>query len=138
LKDHPAAIEVLDRYAVEILGSLPLGDERPRPGLDPGCPGRGEDSMEDTIARQLLDEALEAYVDWQEESGAVWEAYRFWSMAPRRLRNDAFHEYRAALDNEQHTAELYAEAYGRLLRHYTGARALLETGVSLTNDEPLR
>jgi len=52
----------------------------------------------------LVDETLDAYVDWREECAGVRDAYRRWSTAPLSHVTDAFREYRTALDNEEHAA----------------------------------
>ena len=57
--------------------------------------------------KQLLDELMEAYVDWREECSGVWNAYSRWSHAPSADAGLAFAAYRAALDREQHAADLY-------------------------------
>jgi hypothetical protein len=72
--------------------------------------------MNEVIDYGLLDETLDAYAEWLEECTAVREAYRWWSDAPHNRKSAAFDEYLAALDNEQHTAELYADLYAELIR----------------------
>ncbi len=58
--------------------------------------------------RQLVDELVEAYVDWREACARVNDAYHAWAseIGPRdRL---AFGLYVAALDSEEQAAEVYA------------------------------
>ena len=83
--------------------------------------------MNDIIDYRLLDETLDAYAEWLQECAAVREAYRWWSDAPHNCKSAAYDEYIAALDNEQHTAELYADVYAELIRH-VGDRASNELG----------
>jgi hypothetical protein len=78
---------------------------------------RGEDAMNEMLDYGLLDETLDAYAEWLEECAAVRDAYRWWLDAPHNRKSAAFDDYLAALDNEQHTAELYAHLYGQLVHH---------------------
>ena len=57
----------------------------------------------------LLDDLLDRYVDWRENARAVAAAYRRWSSAPEPERAIRFAAYTATLDQEQQTAEAYAE-----------------------------
>ena len=38
--------------------------------------------MNDSIDTRLVDEAVDAYVDWREECLVVWDAYGRWTGAP--------------------------------------------------------
>ena len=91
--------------------------------------------MNNMIEYGLLDETLEAYVEWREECTAVRDAYRQWSAAPPWCRTAAFGDYLAALDNEQHAAEIYAELYAALIRR-VGERA--STGLGRPQRKPRR
>jgi hypothetical protein len=75
------------------------------------------DSGNNSIDERLVDETLDAYVDWREECAGVRDAYRRWSTAPLSHVTDAFREYRTALDNEQHAANHYAQLIRRLTQH---------------------
>jgi hypothetical protein len=69
------------------------------------------------IARTaLVDEAIDAYVDWQEECLFVWDAYCRWASAPRDDAGLAFAAYAAALDREEHASAYYARRLSRLPR----------------------
>ena len=68
-------------------------------------PRRGADRLD------LLDATMESYVNWRDESRAVAESYRTWSLAVGRERDAAFDRYVAALDREEHAAC----SYGRLV-----------------------
>jgi len=64
--------------------------------------------MNERIDKRLLDEVVDAYVDWREERAAVWGAYARWSSAPVPDCPLAFTAYRAALDREECAAHTYA------------------------------
>jgi hypothetical protein len=66
--------------------------------------------------QRIIDEAIEAYIEWREERAAVWNAYTLWEDAPVGDAALAFPAYRAALDREQRACEIYAELVGRLGR----------------------
>ena len=57
----------------------------------------------------------DAYVDWREERAAVWLAYDGWTSAPRADAAVAFAAYRAALDREERSAEVYGRLVMRLV-----------------------
>jgi hypothetical protein len=73
--------------------------------------------MNKQLAKHLADEALGAYVDWREESVAVWGAYQRWANAPTADTPSAFAAYRAALDLEECASETYADLIGRIAVH---------------------
>jgi hypothetical protein len=62
----------------------------------------------------LVDEAMDRYVDWREESASVEEAYARHATACRGQGTVAFAAYRAALDREECAAGHYADALLRL------------------------
>jgi anti-sigma factor RsiW len=70
--------------------------------------------MNNSYTAQLVDETLDAYVEWLDECAEVRDAYRRWSTAPTGRATDAFDEYLAALDNEEHAADLYAQLIRRI------------------------
>jgi hypothetical protein len=57
---------------------------------------------------RLVDALVEAYVDWRETCACVNDAYRSWASKPGPWGSVAFYLYMAALDAEQHAAEVYA------------------------------
>jgi hypothetical protein len=57
---------------------------------------------------QLVDEAIDAYVEWQEERAHVWDAYARWESAENGDASIAFWAYRAALDREERASCVYA------------------------------
>jgi hypothetical protein len=59
---------------------------------------------------QLIDVALDCYIDWREQSRAAMAAYASWASAPSTQRPLAFATYQAALDREEHAARHYASA----------------------------
>jgi hypothetical protein len=67
---------------------------------------------------QLVDEAVDAYVEWREESGTVRVAYSRWASAAAEDAERAHAAYQAALDREEVAAQVYAsliERVGELL-----------------------
>ena len=62
----------------------------------------------------LVDEAIDAYVDWQEECLFVWDAYCRWAGAPQADATLAFAAYAAALDREERASAFYAGRISRL------------------------
>jgi hypothetical protein len=65
-------------------------------------------AMNEEVDRQLVDEAIDAYVDWQEERAHVWDAYARWDSAGNSDASLAFSAYRAALDREERASFVYA------------------------------
>lgn len=59
--------------------------------------------------QRLVDELVEAYVDWREACAQVGDWYRAWATGPGRSNGAAFGEYVLALDVEERAAEIYAE-----------------------------
>jgi hypothetical protein len=64
--------------------------------------------------RQIVDDAVLAYVGWREECAAVWNAYDWWASAPAEDARRAHAAYRAALDREEAAANVYARPMGRV------------------------
>jgi hypothetical protein len=62
----------------------------------------------------MVDEAVDAYVDWREECAHVWEACRRWKSAEGADAALAFRAYVAALDREERASEVYADLMSRL------------------------
>ena len=60
------------------------------------------------IDSRLLDEAVDAYVDWREECAGVWSAYGRWLRATVVDAPLAFSAYRAAVDREECASHVYA------------------------------
>ena len=58
--------------------------------------------------KQVVDDAVIAYVEWREESTEVWNAYSSWASAPPEDVRRAHAAYRAALDREEAAARVYA------------------------------
>jgi hypothetical protein len=63
---------------------------------------------------RLVDRTIGAYVDWHEACRAVDDAYRVWAGATRPGARAAFWRYTAALDAEEHAAEVYAALVRRV------------------------
>jgi hypothetical protein len=68
------------------------------------------------FARRTIDELVERYVTWREESYAVWTAYRQWVDAGRGECRLAHARYLAALDLEEQAARTYAGHVDRIKR----------------------
>jgi len=58
--------------------------------------------------KRLADDAFHAYIEWLEESRAVWHAYDRWAGAVHADAALAFGAYRAALEREEHASGVYA------------------------------
>ena len=64
----------------------------------------------------LIDEAVERYVEWREECATVYDAYANWTSAPTEESDLPFAAYSAALDREQSAATVYGRALESLRR----------------------
>jgi hypothetical protein len=64
----------------------------------------------------VLDDVVDAYVEWHEQSQGVWLAYRHWSEAPPEDLQLRFAAYVAALDQEQRACEVYAATIAQTVR----------------------
>lgn len=69
-----------------------------------------------TRQRDLLDETLDAYVAWREECNSVRDRYRWSQTAARPDTRRAYIAYEAALEREEHAANVYAERLAHLKR----------------------
>src|ERR1700737_5195545 len=65
--------------------------------------------MISSLRKRMIDEAMDAYVEWREECIRVWDADRLWLSAERVDAALAFRAYVAALDREERAAEVYAD-----------------------------
>jgi hypothetical protein len=72
--------------------------------------------MSTTIDKHLVDQAMDAYVDWRELCRAVQDAYERWTRAPRSRAGIAFREYQHALVCEERSSLQYAVLVGCLGR----------------------
>jgi hypothetical protein len=70
--------------------------------------------MSTSVDKRLVDEAVDAYVDWRVECLAVRDAYARWTTAPRPDARLAFLAYKAALEIEEHASAVYADAIRRV------------------------
>jgi hypothetical protein len=66
--------------------------------------------------KQIIDDAVIAYVEWREECMEVWNAYDSWASAPPEDVRRAHAAYRAALDREETAAKVYAGLMRRVGR----------------------
>ncbi len=70
--------------------------------------------MVNTLRRErLVDELIEAYVDWRETCARVSDAYLSWTSESGSCGRFAFGLYMAALDEEEQAAEVYARLVRR-------------------------
>jgi hypothetical protein len=67
-----------------------------------------------SLRKRMVDEAMDAYIEWREECIRVWDAYYHWLSAVRADAALAFPAYVAALDREQRASEVYAGLINRL------------------------
>src|SRR2546421_12583880 len=67
-----------------------------------------EPAMNTQNEKRLVDEAIDAYVDWREACVAVSDAYQRWAQACSADAGLAFGRYRAALDREERASRVYA------------------------------
>jgi hypothetical protein len=79
--------------------------------------------------RSLIDTAVEAYVEWREESASVWDAYRCWRGADAGEAGVTFWAYRAALEREEQAALVYA-------RHMEEVALAGRSAAAVTSDGP--
>jgi hypothetical protein len=70
--------------------------------------------MNELLDQRLVDEAIDALVDWGEECASVWDAYARWTSAHVADSPLAFSAYQAALDREERAAHVYAELMTRV------------------------
>jgi hypothetical protein len=69
---------------------------------------RTRDMMNTLIRERLVDELVEAYIDWRESCARVNDAYRLWASDMGPCGGAAFGLYIAALNAEEQAAEDYA------------------------------
>jgi hypothetical protein len=70
--------------------------------------------MRDVSQQRLVDQFIEAYVEWREECDAVRAAYARWTRAPATEARWAFYSYHATLDLEEHASRVYASVVARI------------------------
>lgn len=70
--------------------------------------------MNDSIDTRLVDEAVDAYVDWRGECLVVWDAYGRWTGAPTVDARLAFVAYTAALEIEEQACAVYSSVIRRI------------------------
>jgi hypothetical protein len=69
--------------------------------------------------KQLVDEAVDTYLDWREACVAVWDAWGRWRSAPMADARLAFAAYTTALDIEEQASVVYAGAIARVAHMVT-------------------
>jgi hypothetical protein len=65
------------------------------------------------IESQLIDDVVDTYVDWREQSERVWRAYHDWSNTAPPDAALRFAAYVAELDREHRASDAYADAVTR-------------------------
>jgi hypothetical protein len=70
--------------------------------------------MNKLIETELVNETIDAYVDWREERASVWDAYERWTCALPKDAVFAFAAYQAALDREERAGDVYADLTTRM------------------------
>ena len=65
---------------------------------------------------ELIDELMDAYVEWREECVWLREAYEHWSSGSAEDRTLTFAAYGAALDREQRASAVYQVVLDRATR----------------------
>jgi hypothetical protein len=62
----------------------------------------------------LVDEFLESYLRWREACEDVRDSYRRWAECEQHQRGLGFAIYRAALEREEHAANVHSDSAERL------------------------
>ena len=65
------------------------------------------------IDEYVLEDVMDAYVDWRDQSRSVWTAYHHWTTAPREEAGLRFAAYVAELDQEHRACEVYEATIAR-------------------------
>jgi hypothetical protein len=73
--------------------------------------------MKTWLEARLVDDMLDAYVDWREACRLADDAYRSWGSATGPGAGVAFRRYGAALDAEEALADVYARFVRRIGEH---------------------
>jgi hypothetical protein len=76
-----------------------------------------------------LDALMDSYLDWRDQTRAVTESYRNWTLADRSDRGIAFERYTTALDLEERSAARYR----RELESMAPARSLSRQRASVSS-----
>jgi hypothetical protein len=67
-----------------------------------------------TVPSWLVDDLIDSYVSWREESHELTAAYGRWSSCDRADRPLAVAAYTAAVDREERAADVYRECVARV------------------------
>jgi hypothetical protein len=79
--------------------------------------------------KPLIDQVIEAYVDWREACLEVNDRYLCWASETGPNARGPFARYVAALDAEGHAAEVYAERIGRARTYIAALEAAEQAAV---------
>ena len=83
--------------------------------------------MSAQVPAELIDDVMEAYVEWREECVSAMQAYERWSSFPVHERRLAFAAYQAALDREHAASIAYSSRIAAVERELTLPRRLLRS-----------
>jgi hypothetical protein len=64
--------------------------------------------------RQMVDAAVDAYLDWREDCTLLDAAYSGWTGSSKADRARTFDAYQRALEREESSANVYAEMIGKM------------------------
>jgi hypothetical protein len=86
--------------------------------------------MSELIGKRLVDDAVDAYVDWREECVAVWGAYERWALGLARDARSAFSAYQAALNREERASGVYRRLVIQLVTRPPNVLEAVAAGLS--------
>jgi hypothetical protein len=92
--------------------------------------------MKGLIHRRLVDKMMDAYVTWHEACLRVTDAYRSWAGTTGPGASFAFSRYRAALEQEERAAEVYARMVERVSRLTTDRTPFRALGAGAVGPNP--
>jgi hypothetical protein len=96
----------------------------------PGHEGPNTEHIMNALSRKpLIDQVIEAYVDWREACLEVNDSYRSWASESGPNGKGSFGRYVAALDAEGQAAEVYAELVGRARAYIAALEAAEQAAV---------
>jgi hypothetical protein len=64
--------------------------------------------------RRLVNDAVDAYVEWRQRCGEVWVAYANWAAARASTVAPCYAAYAAAVDREERASQVYASLVYRV------------------------
>jgi len=103
-----------------------------------GFRGSGRQPVSKAQADQTIDDLVDAYVSWREESLVVRETYDRYLRRHGREAAESFCGYLAALEREEHAAGVYARTIERAADCVLCCRPISENKLSLKLSDGLR